>query len=242
MSEGFPLLTTKFVSYKNILNELRWFLSGSTNEKDLAALGTHIWEEWATAAQCAKFGRQEGDLGPVYGALWRNFDGSSSGHADQISMLLQEIRTQPNSRRLIVSGWNPLACREVSLPPCHTLWQVRVHEQDKQISLHLYARSIDIFLGLPYNIASYASLLIMLGAYAGLEPRDLIISFGDLHLYKNHIEQAKEQLTRCPYKLPRWEVIRNDDVDGSQVQQLMAIDIKLHDYVYHPAIKADVSV
>jgi thymidylate synthase len=240
MREGFPLLTTKFVSYKNILNELRWFLSGSTNEKDLAALGTHIWKEWATAEQCAKFGREEGDLGPVYGRLWRAF---GSEKIDQIENLLRDLKEKPNSRRLIVSGWDPYRCHLVSLPPCHTLWQVKVHESFGQISLHLYARSIDIFLGLPYNIASYASLLIMLSAYADLEPRDLIISFGDLHLYENHIEQAEQQLDRIPYTLPGWQVKTPGIVAGMDaVQQLASIDIELTNYIHHPAIKAEVSV
>jgi thymidylate synthase len=236
MSDGFPLLTTKFVSFKNIMNELKWFLSGNTYEPDLAATGTHIWKEWATKEQCAKFGRAEGDLGPVYGRLWRNF----AYERDQIADLINDIEHTPNSRRLIVTGWDPCTQRTVALPPCHTLWQVKIHSATSEISLHLYARSIDIFLGLPYNIASYAALLKMLAATFDLMPHQLIISFGDLHLYNNHVEQAKEQLTRLPYALPK-SSCRIDEGSPS-VSKLMSCEIEITDYVHHPAIKGAVSV
>jgi thymidylate synthase len=207
-------------------------------------MGTHIWKEWATAEQCAKFNREEGDLGHIYGGLWRNFEPAIciTDHNDQIVGLLHDLKHSPNSRRLIVTGWNPNHCRDVALPPCHTLWQVKVHESSKQISLHLYARSIDIFLGLPYNIASYASLLIMLGVYADLKPRDLIISFGDLHLYDNHVAQAEQQLDRIPYALPWWTAAMHDALATNEVTRLMSVDIELTNYVHHKAIKADVSV
>lgn len=226
MREGFPLITTKHVPPRWVFEELRWFLSGSTNVKDLQEAGVDIWDEWADEATCAKFGREAGDLGPVYGHLWRNFDGHyGSGFqrgVDQISELLWSIEHNPDSRRMIVSGWHPQKAREVSLPPCHTLWQV--YRNGDELSLHLYARSIDIFLGLPFNIASYGFLLEMLARVFDLKARDLVISFGDLHLYQNHKEQALIQLSRKELPLP---FIRLNKVErSSPIETLLAFEWK----------------
>jgi thymidylate synthase len=246
MRTGFPLLTTKTVPLRWVFEELRWFLSGSTNVADLQKAGVDIWDEWATAEQCARFGRPAGDLGPVYGFLWRHFDGSpySSG-IDQITELLYDITHTPNSRRLIVTGWHPEHARAVALPPCHTLWQVKCHESDNSMSLHLYARSIDIFLGLPFNIASYAMLLKMISWVTYRKPRDLVISFGDLHLYNNHVEQAKIQLDREPRPLPNVAINYEPDKLRSRLANLLAIkweNIELSDYRPHPKIAAEVAV
>jgi len=253
MREGFPLLTTKRIPLRWVFEELRWFLSGSTDVKPLQEAGVDIWDEWATPEQCAKFGRNAGDLGHVYGGLWRDFLGltrsPNDAHFnadvgnDQIDGLLKEIAANPNSRRLIVTGWHPVEQRKVALPPCHTLWQVKIHE-DKGMSLHLYARSIDIFLGLPFNIASYALLLTMLAEVTGHTTRDLIISFGDLHLYNNHVGQATEQLTREPHQLPT-VCLGARPTEGSTLSQLLAIKwehVRLADYKSHPKIAAPVAV
>lgn len=239
MRTGFPLLTTKKVAFRWIVEELKWFLSGSTNEKELALRGVDIWKEWATPEQCAKFGREEGDLGPVYGALWRAFpcggktlDFGEPETVDQVDELLANMRLVPNSRRLIVSGWHPHYQKLVALPPCHTLWQVKCHG-DKEASLHLYARSIDAFLGLPFNIASYALLLELLCALTNRKARKLVISFGDLHIYNNHLEQVDLLLTREPRKLP-FLVLSVDSLTDWTAEVL--------EYKPHPAIKADVAV
>lgn len=255
-ADGFPLLTTKRVPLRWVFEELRWFLSGSTNVKDLQAAGVDIWDEWATAEQCEKFGRPEGELGPIYGHLWRNFGGwryfqgwgnNVQGNqpglgVDQIEELLWNIKEAPNSRRLVVSGWSPKDQIKVALPPCHTLWQVKCHG-DSGISLHLYARSIDVFLGLPFNIASYAMLLCMIAQVTDRTPRDLIISFGDLHLYNNHVEQANEQLGRIPRSLPNISI--NNRVAGRGLEGLLDIrwcDIRLEGYNPYPKIAAEVAV
>ena len=251
MDTGFPLLTTKKVPLRWVFEELRWFLSGSTHVKDLQSAGVNIWDEWATAEQCEKFGRQEGELGPIYGGLWRRFpigrfDGSDDdcevGDTDQIASVLRDIESNPNSRRIICSGWHPHYQSQVSLPPCHTLWQVKCHGDDR-MSLHLYARSIDIFLGLPFNIASYAMLLEMLCTVTGRTPKDLVISFGDLHLYNNHAEQAKIQLRRAPHPLP---MVYLDCPEGeTELDRLLAFrweNVKLSSYEHHPKIEADVAV
>lgn len=232
MRMGFPLLTTKRVALRWVAEELRWFLSGSTNEKDLRERGVDIWKEWATAEECAKFGREEGDLGPIYGKLWRGYP-VEGGVVDQIARLVSGVQQTPGSRRLIVTGWHPQHCDQVSLPPCHTLWQVKCHDAGG-ISLALYARSIDAFLGLPFNIASYGLLLHVLGAIVGRQPRDLIISFGDLHIYKNHMSAVETQLARDPRPLPSLE-IRDAKSVNSWTYQLTGYDP-------HPKIKADVAV
>lgn len=253
MREGFPLLTTKKLPFRWIAEELFWFLSGSTNEEQLSAKGVDIWKEWADKEHTAKFGKDIGDLGLVYGGLWRRFPiGKSStdanaplsgdyGYVDQIDQLIMEIQTNPNSRRLIVSGWHPYYQKRVSLPPCHTLWQCKVHTNTNEISLHLYARSIDSFLGLPFNIASYALLLSLIGKVTNLSPRELIISFGDVHIYKNHIEQVKLQLGREPYILPTLQI---GDLEYG-IKGLLTCNIgklNLHEYNHHPKIQAEVAV
>lgn len=259
MRGGFPLLTTKRLPFRWIAEELFWFLSGSTNERDLRNRGVDIWQEWATEEQCAKFGRKAGDLGPVYGALWRRFPIGytdddlchnltfpaelTHGVVDQIKMLLHNITFSPSSRRLIVSGWHPYYQERVALPPCHTLWQCKVHEASREISLHLYARSIDSFLGLPFNIASYGLLLTLIATVTNLTPRSLIISFGDVHIYKNHLDQVKEQLSRTPKALP--VLLVNPFFGSSGLDGLLSIrfgDLNLTGYDPHPLIKADVAV
>lgn len=240
MQRGFPLLTTKKLGFRWICEELKWFLSGSTSEKALRDKGVDIWKEWADKETCARFGREEGDLGPVYGALWRNFPvgwvhGENPNHPkyhDQIMWLLQEMQTNPGSRRLIVSGWHPYYQTRVALPPCHTLWQVKCHGKE-EASLQLYARSIDIFLGLPFNIATYALILSILCKLCNRRPRELVITFGDLHLYSNHVEQAKLQLSREPRMLPTLEL---------EVESITKWEAKLSGYDPYPKIEAPVAV
>lgn len=229
MADGFPLLTTKKVHWKSIVHELLWFLSGSTNVRPLQEKGVTIWDEWAD---------ENGDLGPVYGKQWRRWEKNGArggGHVDQIEQLVNDIRNNPESRRLIVSAWNPVDVPAMKLPPCHTLFQCYVDEE--HLSLHLYARSIDAFLGLPFNIASYALLLEMLAMVTQKRSGELIISFGDLHIYNNHREQVREQLRREPRDLP--------DITLPMVTSLSAFtfeDIQLSGYDPHPAIKAPVAV
>jgi len=208
LSEGFPIVTTKRVPFRWVAEELFWFLSGSTNERDLRARGVDIWQEWATAEQAARFGRQEGDLGPIYGYLWRSFGGDypTQNGVDQIARLINEIERDPNSRRLIVTGWNPETCDLVALPPCHTLFQFKV-EAGRKLHCHLYQRSADAFLGVPFNISSYALLTHLIAHVCDLEPGEFIHSFGDLHIYSNHLEQVREVLAREPRPLPRLEII-----------------------------------
>jgi thymidylate synthase len=243
MREGFPLLTTKKLHLKSILHELLWFLRGETHVKSLQDAGVRIWNEWATPEQTARFGRQEGDLGPVYGHQWRNFgatkraDGTyEKDGVDQIKRLLRDIQESPHSRRLLVTGWNPKEADQVALPPCHTLFQFYV--QDGELSCQLYQRSADVFLGVPFNIASYALLTMMIAQVSGLRPGDFVHTFGDAHLYKNHLEQARLQLTREPRKLPQMRI--NPDV-----KDLFAFrfeDFQLEGYDPHPHIAAEVSV
>lgn len=244
MSDGFPLLTTKRVPLRWVAEELFWFLSGETNELRLREKGVDIWKEWATREQCEKFGRNEGELGPVYGSLWRNFGGYERPESgvDQISELINDLATNPNSRRLIVTGWHPRDQRRVALPPCHTLWQLKVHG-DNSISLHLYARSIDIFLGLPFNIASYALLLKLIAHATNRMSRDLVISFGDLHLYKNHREAAQELLSRDPRPLPTIDI--SEDLLGGGLNAILNCSWKhltLNGYDPHGKIDATVAV
>jgi thymidylate synthase len=243
LRNGFPLLTTKKLHTKSIIHELLWFLRGETHVKSLQDVGVRIWNEWATAEQTARFGRKEGDLGPVYGHQWRNFgaskdaDGSfAEDGVDQIKRLLRDIRENPSSRRLIVTGWNPKEADQVALPPCHTLFQFYV--QDGELSCQLYQRSADVFLGVPFNIASYALLTAMIAHVTDLKPGDFVHTFGDAHLYKNHLEQARLQLGRAPKKLPRL-VIKNDARD---LWAIRAEDIAIEDYEPHPHIAAEVSV
>jgi thymidylate synthase len=243
LAEGFPLVTTKKVHFTSVVHELLWFLSGSTDARDLQKKGVKIWNEWATAEQTARFGRAEGDLGPVYGHQWRNFgatrraDGSyEPDGVDQIARLVEGLRKNPTSRRHLVTGWNPKEADEVALPPCHTLFQFYV--QDGALSCQLYQRSGDAFLGVPFNIASYALLTLMLAQVADLAPGDFVHTLGDAHLYMNHLDQARLQLTRDPRPLPHVEL-------DPSVKDIFAFEfehIRLVGYDPHPAIKAEVSV
>ena len=243
LSEGFPLLTTKKVHLKSIIHELLWFLSGETHVEPLKEKGVRIWNEWATAEQTARFGRKEGDLGPIYGHQWRNFGASQNEHGqfrndgvDQIRNALDLIRNNPHSRRIIVSGWNPKEANQVALPPCHTLFQFYV--QNGKLSCQLYQRSADIFLGVPFNIASYALLTMMMAQVCNLEPGDFVHSFGDVHLYNNHVEQAHLQLSREPRVLPK--MLLNPEV--RDLFSFTYADFQLIDYNPHPRIRAKVSV
>lgn len=215
LREGFPIVTTKRVPFRWIAEELFWFLSGDTNEKCLRERGVDIWTEWATAEQTAKFNRNEGDLGPVYGYLWRSFGGDypKMNGVDQIARLIKEIGSNPNSRRLIVTGWNPETCDEVALPPCHTLFQFKV-ENGKTLHCQLYQRSADAFLGVPFNISSYALLTHLVAHVCGLEVGEFIHTFGDLHIYSNHFEQVEELLSREPMELPRLEFVNAEKLKG----------------------------
>ncbi|MEO7328950.1 MAG: thymidylate synthase [Minicystis sp.] len=243
LREGFPLLTTKKLHVRAIVHELLWFLRGETHVASLQAAGVKIWDEWATPEQTARFGRNEGDLGPIYGHQWRNFgatllpDGSYARDGiDQITKLLSDLRTNPNSRRLIVSGWNPREAEQVALPPCHTLFQL--YAQDGELSCQLYQRSGDVFLGVPFNIASYALLTQMIAQVSGLRPGDFVHTLGDAHLYKNHLDQARLQLERAPRPLPTLRL-------APHVRDLFAFrfeDIAIEGYDPHPHIKAEVSV
>jgi len=243
LADGFPLLTTKKVHFKSIVYELFWFLSGSTHVDYLQANGVRIWNEWATAEQTARFNRPAGDLGPVYGHQWRNYgasqreDGSyNNDGVDQITQVIEQIKTNPNSRRLIVSGWNPQEADQVALPPCHTLFQFFV--ADNKLSCQLYQRSADLFLGVPFNIASYALLTHMVAQVCGLEVGEFIWTGGDCHIYQNHREQVELQLTRSLYTLPTLTL--NPDVND--IFAFKYEDISVDGYESHPAIKAKVAV
>ncbi len=243
LADGFPLLTTKKVHLKSIIHELLWFLSGDTNVKYLQDHGVSIWNEWATAEQCARFGRTEGELGAVYGHQWRNFgatqnaDGSFSADGfDQIKTLIHDIKHNPNSRRLIVSGWNPQEANQVALPPCHTLFQFYV--ANGKLSCQLYQRSADVFLGVPFNIASYALLTMMIAQVCDLGLGDFVWTGGDCHLYSNHLEQTDLQLSREP--LPLATMRLNPNV--KDIFSFTFEDFTLENYQSHAAIKAPVAV
>lgn len=227
LSDGFPLLTTKKLHLKSIIYELLWFLRGDTNIKYLNEHGVSIWDEWADA---------DGDLGHIYGYQWRSWPTPDGGSIDQIQQVIDTLKNNPESRRIIVSAWNVADIDNMNLPPCHALFQFYV--ADGRLSLQLYQRSADIFLGVPFNIASYALLLMMVAQVTGYEPGDFIHTLGDAHLYLNHLEQARLQLTREPRPLPRM-VINPDvkDIFGFQYE-----DFSLEDYNPHPHIKAQVSV
>lgn len=243
LADGFPLLTTKKVHFKSIVYELFWFLSGSTHVDYLQENNVRIWNEWATAEQTARFNRPAGDLGPIYGHQWRNYgatkreDGSyENDGVDQITQVIEQIKNNPNSRRLIVSGWNPAEAEQVALPPCHTLFQFFV--ADNKLSCQLYQRSADLFLGVPFNIASYALLTHMVAQVCGLEVGEFIWTGGDCHIYQNHREQVELQLTRELYSLPTLTL--NPDV--TDIFAFNYDDISVDGYESHPAIKAKVAV
>jgi len=244
LREGFPIVTTKRVPFRWVAEELFWFLSGSTDERDLKARGVDIWEEWATADQTARFGRESGDLGPVYGYLWRSFGGDypKLDGVDQIARLINEIETNPNSRRLIVTGWNPDTCDEVALPPCHTLFQFKV-ESGTRLHCQLYQRSADAFLGVPFNISSYALLTHLVAHVCGLDVGDFIHTFGDLHIYSNHLGQVEELLSREPLPLPRLELVNADKLAGLEgLLNFRFENLNLANYVSHSKIAAPVAV
>ena len=224
LSQGFPLLTTKRMFLKGVISELLWFVKGDTNIEFLHDNGVHIWDEWAD---------ENGNLGPIYGAQWRNWDNLG---IDQLQKLVKDIKNSPDSRRLIVSAWNPTQLDDMALPPCHMMYQCYV--QDGKLSLMMYQRSGDMFLGVPFNIASYALLTMMLAQVCGLEAGEYIHVLGDAHIYKNHFAQVKEQLSREPYPLPKMVLNpKVHEIDGFTLK-----DFTLEGYQYHPAIKGKVSV
>jgi thymidylate synthase len=227
LADGFPLLTTKKLHVKSIIHELLWFLKGSTNVRDLHAHGITIWDEWAD---------ENGELGPIYGKQWRSWPTPEGGAIDQIAQVVETLKRDPDSRRLIVSAWNVGELNQMALAPCHCLFQFYVAEG--KLSCQLYQRSADIFLGVPFNIASYALLTLMMAQVIGLKPGEFIHTFGDVHLYLNHIEQADEQLKRSPRTLPRIEL--NPDVKS--IFDFTYDDFKLVGYDPCPAIKAKVAV
>ncbi|MBU1619234.1 MAG: thymidylate synthase [Gammaproteobacteria bacterium] len=240
LSQGFPLVTTKKCHLRSIIHELLWFLKGDTNIQYLKDNKVSIWDEWAT---------EQGDLGPVYGAQWRSWQTPDGRTIDQISQLIHDIKTNPDSRRLIVSGWNPAvlpdtkfspkdnaAMGKQALPPCHTLFQFYVH--DGKLSCQLYQRSADIFLGVPFNIASYALLTMMVAQVCDLTPGDFVHTFGDAHLYSNHLKQVNEQLSRTPHPLPQMKL-------NPAIKDIFAFsieDFELVNYLAHSAIKAPIAI
>lgn len=244
LRDGFPIVTTKRVPFRWVAEELFWFLSGDTNEKNLQARGVDIWAEWADAQHTERFGREAGDLGPIYGYLWRSFGGDypEMNGFDQIKDLIEQIEKNPNSRRLIVSGWNPETAVKVDLPPCHTLFQFKV-ENEKTLHCQLYQRSADAFLGVPFNISSYALLTQMIAHVCGLEPGEFIHTFGDLHIYLNHLEQVEELLKREPLPLPKLEFANAENLKGLQgLLDFKYENLNLVGYQAHKKIAAPVAV
>jgi thymidylate synthase len=227
LSEGFPLVTTKKVHLRSIIHELLWFLKGETNIKYLKDNGVSIWDEWADA---------NGELGPVYGKQWRSWEGADGQVIDQVKDLIDQIKRNPDSRRLIISAWNVADLPKMALMPCHTLFQFYV--ANGKLSCQLYQRSADVFLGVPFNIASYALLTLMVAQVCDLQPGDFVHTFGDVHLYSNHVEQAKIQLSRKPFPLPTMKL-------NPAVRDIFSFrfeDFTLENYQCHPAIKAPVAV
>ncbi|MFZ4895777.1 thymidylate synthase [Plantibacter sp. Mn2098] len=228
LSEGFPLITTKRVHWKSIAYELLWFLRGDGNATWLQEHGVSIWDEWADP--------ETGDLGPVYGVQWRSWPTPDGGHIDQISQILQQLRTDPDSRRILVSAWNVADIPNMALAPCHALFQFYV--ADGKLSCQLYQRSADLFLGVPFNIASYALLTHLVAAEVGLDVGDFVWTGGDCHIYENHIEQVTEQLTRAPFPAPQLRINTKRD----SIFDVEYDDLEIVDYQHHPAIKAAVAV
>ncbi len=227
LSEGFPLVTTKRVHLKSIVYELLWFLRGASNVRWLQENGVTIWDEWADA---------DGELGPVYGVQWRSWPTAGGDTIDQLSQVIDQIRATPDSRRLIVSAWNPADIPDMALAPCHALFQFYV--ADGRLSCQLYQRSADMFLGVPFNIASYALLTAMIAQQTGLEPGDFVWTGGDCHIYDNHLDQVQEQLTRDPYPAPRLRFARKPD----SIFDYSYEDVVIEDYRHHPAIRGAVAV
>jgi thymidylate synthase len=240
LARGFPAVTTKKLHFKSIIHELLWFLDGDTNIRYLNENGVRIWDAWAT---------EEGELGPVYGAQWRNWIAPDGRRIDQISQLLEDLRNRPDSRRHIISAWNPALLPDESrspqenaaaglqaLPPCHTMFQF--HVADGKLSCQMYQRSADVFLGVPFNIASYALLTMMIAQVVGLEPGDFIHTFGDVHIYLNHLEQVETQLSREPFPLPEMKI----NPDRRDLFDFCYEDFELEGYQCHPAIRAPIAV
>ena len=227
LADGFPLLTTKKLHLKSIIYELLWFLRGETNVRWLQERGVRIWNEWAD---------ENGDLGPVYGSQWRSWPDGRGGTIDQIANVVHSLRTRPESRRHIVTAWNPAEVDDMALPPCHCLFQFYV--ADGKLSCQLYQRSADLFLGVPFNIASYALLTQMMAQVTGLEPGHFVHSFGDLHLYHNHFEQAREQLSRTPRVLPKLSI----NTERRDIFDFVYEDFEVSGYDPHPGIKAEIAV
>ncbi|MCU1641852.1 MAG: thyA [Nocardia sp.] len=226
LSQGFPLITTKKVHLKSIVYELLWFLRGDSNVQWLQEHGVSIWDEWADA---------DGELGPVYGVQWRSWPTPDGTHIDQISQVLQTLRTDPDSRRMIVSAWNVAELNRMALAPCHAFFQFYV--ADGKLSCQLYQRSADLFLGVPFNIASYALLTHMVAQQTGLLPGDFVWTGGDVHIYDNHVAQVREQLTREPYPFPKLQLRQAPTLFDYAYE-----DVEIQDYQHHPAIKAPVAV
>ena len=227
LQDGFPMVTTKKVHLRSIIHELLWFLKGSTNTAYLKENGVSIWDEWAD---------ENGDLGPVYGKQWRSWEGKDGKVIDQIADVVKQLRTNPDSRRMIVSAWNVGELSEMALMPCHTIFQFYV--ADGRLSCQLYQRSADTFLGVPFNIASYALLTLMMAQVCNLEPGEFIHTFGDVHIYNNHLDQVNLQLSRKPYPLPKMNL-------NKEVKDIFSFryeDFELQDYHCHPGIKAPVAV
>ena len=227
LQKGFPLLTTKKLHLRSIIYELLWFLRGDTNIQYLHDHNVTIWDEWAD---------EHGDLGPVYGKQWRSWEAPDGRVIDQITSLIEQLKRNPDSRRLIVSAWNPADVDQMALPPCHTMFQF--YANDGQLSCQLYQRSADVFLGVPFNIASYALLTMMVAQVCGLKVKDFVHTFGDAHIYSNHVEQAKLQLSRDPRPLPQMRI--NPDVKS--IFDFQYEDFTLENYDPHPHIKAEVAV
>lgn len=227
LSKGFPLITTKRVHFKSVALELLWFLRGDSNVKWLQERGVSIWDEWAD---------EDGNLGPVYGVQWRSWPTPEGGHIDQIEQLVAQLRENPDSRRMLVTAWNPAEISSMALPPCHALFQFYV--ADGKLSCQLYQRSADLFLGVPFNIASYALLTHMLAQQVGLEVGDFVWTGGDTHIYDNHVEQVEKQLAREPYAYPQLRITRKPD----SIFDYEFEDFDVVDYQHHPGIKAPVAV
>jgi thymidylate synthase len=245
LRDGFPIVTTKKVPFRWIAEELFWFLSGDTNEANLRAQGVDIWKEWADAEHTTRFGREPGDLGPIYGYLWRSFGGHypKRDGIDQIARLINEIESNPNSRRLLVSGWDPRECDNVDLPPCHTVFQFKI-ENEHVLHCQLYQRSADAFLGVPFNISSYALLTHLVAHVCGLEVGEFIYTLGDYHIYQNHLEQVNQLLARDPRPLPQLE-IKDDANQLRGLEGLLSVryqHLNLIGYDAHAKIAGQVAV
>ncbi len=245
LREGFPIVTTKRIPFRWIAEELFWFLSGDTNEANLRSKGVDIWAEWADEAHTRRFGREAGDLGPVYGYLWRSFGGTypARNGTDQIASLINQIQTNPDSRRLIVTGWDPQQADKVDLPPCHTLFQFKV-ENRRILHCQLYQRSADAFLGVPFNISSYALLIQLVAHVCELSVGEFVYTLGDYHIYQNHLEQVQEILSREPLPLPELNIV-DQDARLRGLKGLLAFNyehLNLMGYKSHGKITAPVAV